>query len=663
MAQSAAATPVGVIQGDGPASPLDKQDVSTWGLVTGLTSDGFYLQDPIGDGDPATSDGIFVFTHDVPSVSVGECVQVAGEVAEYYAKTELNWLTTITPSTTCGAQAVMPVALPSVRPGDDPVHTWEPLEGMVVQLDAMNGFVQEPTKHFADGEEELAFLPAAWQRYFGPVHLFHDQAALSGLLYVSNLLGATLPQVQWGDLLQVEDGGLVGVLDYNFGKYQLLPLPGQSLTVTPNKTVQQALSSLADESGDNESGGNESRSDEYGICSFNLHGFGRGTEQFPDPADYDMALHQRAQFIASQLSGCTVIALQETGSPDDAYALAETLTAEHGLAYSALSLEGPASHEAEFPLTNSILVDAARVTVDMVDSVIGCTSQEVGIRAPGACPVDEHPVFDRPPLVAKLVISGTLDVPWTSAATIWVIDNHWKSKSGDEIANARLRAAQATAVAERVQTILAADPAAQIVVLGDFNDYYQGAAATTLQSATGLFQPYDWLPPLQRYTYNFNGAAQVLDQLLVTPNLASQLALVEIVHGNADAPAGVAQSDHDPVVMRVRPAGAAMVAGTLQWEEIEVSASDGSGTVVAQAMTDAGGDFRLWGLPIGSVTLQLHAPDWIVLGEPVQSVSITAGMVMPTMPTMPAVRHATGITGAWVALNTPWLAESSIPTP
>ena len=635
---------ISAIQGAGAASALNEQDVITWGVVTALTEDGFYLQDPVGDGDPSTSDGIYAFTYDAPVVAVGDCVQVQAEVAEYYAKTELNWLTTISPSAACGAVTVTPLPLPTLRPGDDPAAIFEPLEGMVVRLDAMSGVVHGPTKQYSSGEEELAFLPTHWQRYFGPVHLFQGQAATSGLLYLSNRLGMTLPDAQWRDLLHVGDGGLVGVLDYNFGKYQLLPLPNQSLTVAANGAVENALPPL--------------RADEFGVCSYNLHGLGKGSAQFPDAAGYEAALQQRAGFIAGELAGCTVIALQETGNPGDALRLAETLGRDFGLAYRGLAIEGPASYEPEFPLTNSLLVDASRVRVEAVESVAGCAAQDYGIVAPGACPLGAYPLFDRPPLLAKLIVDGPPDAPWPSATTLWVINNHWKSKAGDESANARLRAAQANAVAERVQAIVAVDPAAQVVVLGDLNDFYKGEAVTALQSATGLFHPYEWLSPLDRYTYIFNGAAQVLDHALVTPNLITQLSLVEIRHLQADTPTGdspLAQSDHDPIVLRIRPGGAAMVGGMLHWGQIAVSASDGSNALIAQSITDAAGEYRLWGLATGRITLQFTAPEWVVLDAPQQTLDIDAGMVTPTGPN---ARHATAITGAWVALNTPWLADA-----
>lgn len=659
--------PIAVLQGDGTASAFDNQEVTTWGLVTAVTDDGFYLQDPIGDGNPLTSDGIFAFTYDAPTVTVGECVQVDAEIAEYYAKTELNWLSSITRSQACGVSTVTSVPLPMLRPGDDPVRVLEALEGMVVHLQPMIGFVQGATKLFSSGEKEIAFVPMQWQRYVGPVHLFHDQSEASALLFLSNGLGAELPDLTWGDRFSIGEQGLVGVLDYNFGKYQLLPWPDQ---------VVEALAQPAMEAG-YEAALPGIGAAEYGVCSINLHGLGQGNEQFPDPNEYAAALSQRAETIAQQLAGCTVIALQETGRPADAVALAATLLAEHGLSYRALALEGPGSFEADFPLTNSLLVDASRVNVQLVDSVTACSSVNYGASdrtvPSGLCPAGEYEVFERPPLVAQLQIDGPPDARWQTPETIWVINNHWKSKSGDEAANARLRAAQARAVADRVLVIQSVDPAAQVIVLGDLNDFYGGAAVSLLQEATGLIHAYAWLPRLDRYTYIFNGAAQVLDHLLMTPNMAQQVAGVDILHIHADFPTGdspLAQSDHDPLMLRLQPAGAVVVGGSLGWAGFTLHAVDAGGNVLATAATNAHGEFRLWNVPAEVVALEIAAPEWIVLedatleldlaselGEQSDSEQLDSAPPNLTMLETAQPRHQTAIAGAWVALNTPWLAE------
>ena len=53
------------------------------GVVTAKRNNGFWMQDPAPDADPATSDGLFVFTSSTPTVNVGDDVLVDGTVAEF----------------------------------------------------------------------------------------------------------------------------------------------------------------------------------------------------------------------------------------------------------------------------------------------------------------------------------------------------------------------------------------------------------------------------------------------------------------------------------------------------------------------------------------------------------------------------------------------------
>jgi hypothetical protein len=59
-------------------------DVTTTGIVTAVDDNGFFVQDPTGDGDIATSDAIFVRTVQPPDVEVGDGVAVSGTVAEFF---------------------------------------------------------------------------------------------------------------------------------------------------------------------------------------------------------------------------------------------------------------------------------------------------------------------------------------------------------------------------------------------------------------------------------------------------------------------------------------------------------------------------------------------------------------------------------------------------
>ena len=80
------------IQGTGAVSPLVGQLVETEGVVTARrlntardAENGFFLQAVVADADPATSEGVFVFTGAPPpaSAAVGNLVRVTGSVTEF----------------------------------------------------------------------------------------------------------------------------------------------------------------------------------------------------------------------------------------------------------------------------------------------------------------------------------------------------------------------------------------------------------------------------------------------------------------------------------------------------------------------------------------------------------------------------------------------------
>ncbi len=73
------------VQGNGHFSPLAGEVVEVSGVVTFVRSqaDGFFLQNPTGDGDRATSDGIFVSVEKGTSLpALGDGVRVIGRVEE-----------------------------------------------------------------------------------------------------------------------------------------------------------------------------------------------------------------------------------------------------------------------------------------------------------------------------------------------------------------------------------------------------------------------------------------------------------------------------------------------------------------------------------------------------------------------------------------------------
>lgn len=111
---------IGIVQGEGSSSPMVGTLVTIEGVVTGDFQDGagqhgdlngFFVQDS-GDSNSLTSDGIFVFDGNLPGVDVapGDRVRVTGQVAEFFAETQIN-------ATVAGA-AVNIIGMGSVVPTD-----------------------------------------------------------------------------------------------------------------------------------------------------------------------------------------------------------------------------------------------------------------------------------------------------------------------------------------------------------------------------------------------------------------------------------------------------------------------------------------------------------------------------------------------------------------
>jgi uncharacterized protein len=137
---TATAAKIYVIQGDGVESSLKGQLVSTEGVVTHVTSTGFYLQDPLGDGNVATSDGIFVYTAAANSAVVGQKLSLTATVTEYIAgasspAAQARPITELTSPSNIVVQgtgfAVPPTVVDLSALGDDGLEAYE---GMLVTL-------------------------------------------------------------------------------------------------------------------------------------------------------------------------------------------------------------------------------------------------------------------------------------------------------------------------------------------------------------------------------------------------------------------------------------------------------------------------------------------------------------------------------------------------
>lgn len=180
---------------------------------------------------------------------------------------------------------------------------------------------------------------------------------------------------------------------------------------------------------------------------------------------------------------------------------------------------------------------------------------------------DGDNVFTRAPQVALFRV-WTDGVGVGDPTTLYAISNHFSSGPDSRVGQRTEQALYNAAIADALQAL---GENMRVVVGGDLNvfprpddpfapghDLYPSDQLGPLYEE-GLVNLHDTLldeVPASAYTYVFEGQAQTLDQIFVTPNLEEELAQVRVAHINSDwpefypddGPRGT--SDHDPVVAR-----------------------------------------------------------------------------------------------------------------
>jgi uncharacterized protein len=166
-------------------------------------------------------------------------------------------------------------------------------------------------------------------------------------------------------------------------------------------------------------------------------------------------------------------------------------------------------------------------------------------------PASEAWTASRKPLAGEFVFQGK---------TVFVVANHFNSKGGDQPMYGRFqpptrssetqRVAQANEVNEFVGQLQAVDRKANVVVLGDLNDFQFSPAVHELTSGHRLKDLMNVLPRNERYSYVFEGNSQALDHVLVSGRMSADY---DVVHVNAEF--ADQASDHDPQVVRLTPRG------------------------------------------------------------------------------------------------------------
>lgn len=532
---------IGDIQGNSWSTPYyyhwyDPELVETTGIVTAdyqyTDKNGFYLQDPVGDGDPQTSDGIFVYapTYYNYLVDVGDKIKITARATEYYGMTELTYVSDLTILST-GNELPQPVELNP--PFDDywsDVY-YESLEGMLVVSSDFT-VIQGTDKYgeFAGVRSDL-----------GIDRVFHiDTYGTGEIIYGADDSGYTI-NVRSGQVIK----NLVGPLDYTYSQYRIQPNADNAPKIIPK------YSGIGLGRGQAEGKG-------LTVATYNMLNLFDDIvdpDKLQDPSasslltteELDLKISKLARSIHDYLREPDLIAVQEVEKADLLERIASTspIKADYGVVF----YNGPD----ERGINVGLMYRKDAVKVLGWESRQTCTTNDDGL-GPGtdpnySCAADQNPLFSRRPLVVHLE-------DLKSKSDFYVIVNHFKSKSEGEAVTEPRRIEQANFVGSLVQELQADNPIVKVIVLGDLNDFQDSTVEQTLLD----YNLYDLIFKVdkdQRYTFIYDGVSEILDHMLITPSLMRSFDTTYIAHFNPDFPylkyadnpnSGLAASDHDVII-------------------------------------------------------------------------------------------------------------------
>jgi predicted extracellular nuclease len=568
----AATVSIPAIQGTTRISPYTGTTVTTTGIVTAIRSSGasrgFWIQDPVGDGNPATSDGVFVYRGSRSvNTKVGNEVTVTGKVTEYYpgsgtqSLTELSsasWTTQATrnalPAPAVLSDATIPAEYtPTNGGGSIESLTLQPATYGLDKLESVEGMrVSVSDAHIVGASNTYDELwvgvkPSQNTSARGGALYSSYDSQNSGRIKITSLLSSTFPTANVGDTLS---GTTTGPLDYSqYGGYTLAATtlgPVTSGGLTKEVTAAQTAGQLA-------------------VATYNVENL--------DPGDPSSKFTALAQGIVTNLRSPDIVALEEVQDNDGAInstvvdadqtitKLTDAITAAGGPSYAYTQINPVDDADGGEPggnIRQVFLYNPSRVALTSRPGGDSITANDVVDNAgaaqlkysPGRIdPANSAWNTSRKPLAAEFTFNGK---------TVFLIANHFNSKGGDQPLHSAYqppsrdseiqRGNQAAAVNAFVDKILAVQSDARVVVLGDLNDFAFSDALTTLKGGV-LTDLTDTLPLAERYTYVYDGNSQALDHTLVSSALTSYE--YDIVHVNAEF--STQTSDHDPQVVRLTP--------------------------------------------------------------------------------------------------------------
>ena len=554
---TSAGTQVSDVQGSGNVSPMDGQTVTVSAIVTGDFQDndadttrnlgGFYIQQETPDGDPMTSEGVFVFDGSTPAtdVNIGDRVDVTGAVVEYFGETQIN-ATSVSVSgagTVLATDVNLPTTGVSTNSDGDSIANLERFEGMLVRfpqqltVSSLRFLEQYGEVGLSQGGRQFQFTNANAPDI--TAYAAHRDTVATRSIILDDGLRASNPStlaylnagvaadysIRVGDSIN----GAIGNLRYSRGS------GGGGLEgwrVEPTQSV-----SFDD---DNPRPGTPLVSGSIRVASFNMQNFFSGIDTGQPTCGPQGDQNCRGADSAAELSrqiekNATTISLMDA----DIIGLIElenNATESLTTTVDAVNNRIGAGRLYAYVDTGTIHTDGIK-TGFVYDSA---TIREKGSFALLDSSVDArfNDKKNRPTLAQSFEVIAT-------GAVLTVLVNHLKSKgsscdsigdpnNSDGQANCnQTRTSAAAAIADWITTDPTASGDTDFLIIGDMNAYLMEDPLTVLKNA-GLSSLLEG--NTDAYSYAFDAQFGALDHAIASASLVGQVNEIFEWHINADEP-------------------------------------------------------------------------------------------------------------------------------
>lgn len=559
------------IQGQAHTSPYkDKTVVDVPGIVTQVVDkNNFYMQDSSSDDNPNTSEGILVYKSS-HGVAVGDSITVSGLVKEwvldgYYEKletdlamTEINAQSGKITKVSSGNELPAPIVIGKdvipptsvidndefreFDPSEDGIDFYESLEGMRVALESPQ----------VTGPQKYAEIPVITGQVEGKVYTEKGSPLLSAETQNPERMFLLLSNDNRDFVTKTGDsfnGTVTGVMSYSFSNFKILVNEAELPELVESKVTSEVTTI-------------EQAEDKLTVASYNIENFASADIEKRDKLAKSMVENLGSPDIIG-----LVEVLDESGETNNGVvkadanykALSDAIAGFGGPTYAWTEIAPVDGKDGGVPGGNirvGYLYNPDRVTLNEAPkgdatTAVGYENGSLTLNPGRIDPTNSAFNSSRKPLAAEFTFQGE---------EVIVVNNHFNSKGGDEPLFGKNQPPYLESEAQRVEIanivngfvsdIKAKNEDANVVVLGDLNDFEFSAPLATLKG-DDLTNLVETLPASERYTYNYQGNAQVLDHILVTNNLAEE-ATLDIVNFNSPYMEEHGRaSDHDALVAQL----------------------------------------------------------------------------------------------------------------